>query len=54
MFEVTRDRSFCLSMLQWDKVLDWEFRTPRIMWFEGGKLNVRKSFDVIVVIHRGG
>jgi acetyl-CoA synthetase len=24
----------------WDKVLDWEFRTPDIKWFEGGKTNI--------------
>ena len=23
----------------WDKVLDWDFKTARIRWFEGGKLN---------------
>ena len=23
----------------WDKVLDWDFATARIRWFEGGKLN---------------
>ena len=23
----------------WDKVLDWDFTTARIRWFEGGKLN---------------
>ncbi|MCD6498086.1 MAG: acetate--CoA ligase [Deltaproteobacteria bacterium] len=25
---------------KWDKVWDWEFKTPKIKWFEGGKLNV--------------
>ncbi|HEX9093177.1 MAG TPA: acetate--CoA ligase [Coriobacteriia bacterium] len=25
---------------KWDKVLDWEFDTPRIEWFKGGQLNV--------------
>jgi len=30
------------STLQWDKVLEWDFRTPSIKWFEGGKLNVRQ------------
>jgi acetyl-CoA synthetase len=25
---------------KWDKVLDWEFETPRIKWFEGGRTNV--------------
>ena len=23
----------------WDRVLDWNFKEPRIRWFEGGKLN---------------
>ena len=25
---------------KWDKVLEWDFATPSIKWFEGGKLNV--------------
>ncbi len=25
---------------KWDKVLDWEFDTPKIEWFKGGKTNV--------------
>jgi acetyl-CoA synthetase len=25
---------------KWDKVLEWEFDTPRIEWFKGGKTNV--------------
>ncbi|MDY0088301.1 MAG: acetate--CoA ligase [Coriobacteriia bacterium] len=25
---------------RWDKVLDWEFDTPRVEWFKGGKTNV--------------
>lgn len=25
---------------KWDKVLDWEFETPRVEWFKGGKTNV--------------
>jgi acetyl-CoA synthetase len=25
---------------KWDKVLEWEFDTPRIKWFQGGKTNV--------------
>ncbi len=25
---------------KWDKVLEWEFETPRIEWFKGGKTNV--------------
>lgn len=24
----------------WDKVLDWEFKTPDVKWFEGGKTNI--------------
>ncbi len=25
---------------KWDKVLDWEFDTPRVEWFKGGQTNV--------------
>ncbi len=25
---------------RWDRVLDWDYQTPRIRWFEGAKLNV--------------
>ncbi len=25
---------------KWDKVLEWEFETPRVKWFQGGKTNV--------------
>jgi acetyl-CoA synthetase len=25
---------------KWDKVLEWDFTTPDIKWFQGGKLNV--------------
>jgi len=25
---------------KWDKVLEWEFETPRVEWFKGGKTNV--------------
>ena len=25
---------------KWDKVLDWEFDTPKVEWFKGGKTNV--------------
>ncbi|MDP2234171.1 MAG: AMP-binding protein, partial [Actinomycetota bacterium] len=25
---------------KWDKVLEWEFDTPRVEWFKGGKTNV--------------
>src|SRR5664279_6626207 len=24
----------------WDKVLEWEFETPKVEWFKGGKTNV--------------
>ncbi len=27
----------------WDKVVDWEFETPRIRWFEGGQLNITEN-----------
>jgi len=28
---------------KWDKVLDWNFETPDIKWFEGGKLNITEN-----------
>ena len=28
---------------KWDKVLDWEFTTPSIKWFQGGKLNITEN-----------
>ena len=28
---------------KWDKVLDWEFETPDIQWFKGGKLNITEN-----------
>lgn len=28
---------------KWDKVLDWEFKTPNIKWFVGGKLNITEN-----------
>jgi acetyl-CoA synthetase len=28
---------------RWDKVLDWDFRTPKIEWFSGAKLNVTEN-----------
>jgi hypothetical protein len=27
----------------WDNVLDWNFREPRVRWFEGGKLNITEN-----------
>lgn len=27
----------------WDKVLEWEFDTPDVKWFEGGKLNITEN-----------
>lgn len=27
----------------WDKVLEWEFKTPSIKWFQGGKLNITEN-----------
>jgi acetyl-CoA synthetase len=27
----------------WDKVLDWNFKTPEIKWFAGGKLNITEN-----------
>jgi acetyl-CoA synthetase len=28
---------------KWDKVLDWNFKTPDIKWFVGGKLNITEN-----------
>ncbi len=28
---------------KWDKVLDWNFKEPRIRWFAGGKLNITEN-----------
>jgi len=28
---------------KWDKVLDWEFNTPKVEWFKGGKLNITEN-----------
>ncbi len=28
---------------KWDKVLDWNFREPRVEWFRGGKLNITEN-----------
>lgn len=28
---------------KWDKVLDWNFKEPKVKWFEGGKLNITEN-----------
>lgn len=28
---------------KWDKVLEWEFNTPKIEWFINGKLNITEN-----------
>lgn len=28
---------------RWDKVLDWNFKDPKIEWFKGGKLNITEN-----------
>ena len=28
---------------KWDKVLNWEFNTPKVEWFKGGKLNITEN-----------
>lgn len=30
-------------MRPWDKVLEWEFKTPSVKWFSGGKLNITEN-----------
>src|SRR5687767_6187065 len=28
---------------KWNKVLEWNFREPRVKWFEGAKLNITEN-----------
>ncbi len=28
---------------KWDKTLEWEFKTPDVKWFKGGKLNITEN-----------
>src|SRR5437763_7461838 len=28
---------------KWDKVLEWNFKEPRIKWFQGAKLNITEN-----------
>ena len=28
---------------KWDKTLEWEFKTPKVEWFKGGKLNITEN-----------
>lgn len=28
---------------KWDKTLEWEFKTPEVKWFQGGKLNITEN-----------
>jgi acetyl-CoA synthetase len=28
---------------KWDKVLTWDFKEPKVRWFEGGKLNITEN-----------
>ena len=28
---------------KWDNVLDWNFKEPKVKWFEGGKLNITEN-----------
>ena len=28
---------------RWDKVLSWDFKTPEVKWYEGGKLNITEN-----------
>ncbi|MCB0705491.1 MAG: acetate--CoA ligase [Saprospiraceae bacterium] len=28
---------------KWDQVLEWDFKTPNIQWFKGGKLNITEN-----------
>ncbi len=39
---------------KWDKVLDWEFKTPNVKWFVGGKLNITENCLDRHLEERGG
>ncbi len=39
-FWAEQARRFVTWFRSWDRVLDWDYRVPRIRWFEGAKLNV--------------
>jgi len=28
---------------KWDKVLEWNFKEPKVEWFKGGKLNITEN-----------
>jgi len=28
---------------KWDSILEWDFKTPKIKWFAGGKLNITEN-----------
>ncbi|MCA1751371.1 MAG: acetate--CoA ligase [Flavobacteriales bacterium] len=28
---------------KWDKTLEWEFKTPSVKWFQGGKMNITEN-----------
>ena len=28
---------------KWDRVLNWNFREPKVEWFAGGKLNITEN-----------
>ena len=36
-------RRLNLSNGKWSKVLNWEFETPNVAWFIGGKLNITEN-----------
>jgi len=39
-FWAEQAKQFITWIKPWDRVLDWDYTTGRIRWFEGGKLNV--------------
>ncbi|MFA7557157.1 MAG: acetate--CoA ligase [Hydrogenophaga sp.] len=39
-FWAEQAKSFVTWFKPWDKVLDWDYTTGKIRWFDGGKLNV--------------
>ncbi|MCC7401990.1 MAG: acetate--CoA ligase [Chitinophagaceae bacterium] len=47
---VTEPENFWASIAEhfywrkkWDKVLEWNFREPKVKWFQGGKLNITEN-----------
>ena len=38
---------------RWEKILDWDFKTPKIEWFKNAKLNLTENiFERLLLTHR--